>query len=270
MLLKYQLKILILLTSCSFILIVNAQTPEVVWVAQIDPSLQFSVEQALKETSERKRLKFFFSPQDTLHNLHKFLDFQEPILEIDCFIPNLKIIYRRYTYLISTHCGKILKFENKAPFEPAPIPLATDFLLTLSSLDYLQRFQQKYFFTAYQSYFEQLEQQLPSAKTIFLKRQAGLQSHLFLTRDSLLSTLAPTIEVGTLINYNFSEDHERDTIYQNIEQKNLILPPNPREALWEIKEDWDRKNNPENFWKRILKSIQKLFAPQNRFIHYRR
>lgn len=243
-----------------------------VWVVQFDPALNLSVSEALTERFERKRTKFLIKSEDTLNLLDKFIEIEDPILEIDCFIPNLKIIYLRYTYIISTHCGKILKYKNQAPFKPSSVPLATDFLLTISSLQYFERFQEKLFKTSFQSYFQKLEQTLPSARTLFLRKHPDYQISKVIRNDSQSSepNPYPTIDVATLINYDFKQAEEGDTVYQRIEEQNQELSQQDRTTYFDFAEDLGVPTQKESFFARLVKKIKKVFQPRNKLIHYRR
>jgi hypothetical protein len=246
--------------------------PQFVWIVQFDPTLRLSAEEALTERFERKRTKLLITSEDTLSLLDKFLEIEDPILETDCFIPNLKIIYLRYTYILSTHCGKVLKYKNQAPFKPSAVPLATDFLFTLTSLQYLQRFQEKLFKTSFQNYFEKLEQTVPSARTLFLRERPDYHKAKVKNDDRQGSepTPYPAIDVATLINYDFKEAEEGDTVYQRIEEQNQELAQQGRVSYFDFADDWGAPMQKESFFARFVKKIRRIFEPRNRFIHYRR
>lgn len=38
----------------------------------------------------------------------------------ECFIPQLKLITERYTYVISLACNNLIAFQNSAPYQPSP------------------------------------------------------------------------------------------------------------------------------------------------------
>jgi hypothetical protein len=243
-----------------------------VWVVQFDPTLKLSAEEALSERFERKRVKLWIKSEDTLNLLHKFIEIEDPILEIDCFIPELKIIYSGYTYIISAHCGKVLKYKNRAPFQPSSVPLATDFLFTPTSLQYFRRFQEKLFKTSFQNYFEQLEKTLPSARTLFLKERPNYPVAKVINSDkqSAEPSPYPIIDVATLVNYDFKKDEESDTVYQRIEEQNQELFQQDRVTFFDFADDFGPPTQKENFFTRFVKKFKSIFKPKNRFIHYRR
>lgn len=103
------------------------------------------------------------SPNDTLAQLPHFVESEPPIIETGCFYPDLKLVYRDHTYVISTHCAGIYKFKNDTPFIAGKSRLANDFIFTESLILYLQRFKRFRLGNNNDRFFAQLEQKYPSA-----------------------------------------------------------------------------------------------------------
>lgn len=103
------------------------------------------------------------SPNDTLAKLPHFVESEPPIIETGCFYPDLKLVYRDHTYVISTHCAGIHKFKNDTPFIAGKSRLANDFIFTESLIQYLQRFKRNRLGNNNDRFFTQLEQKHPSA-----------------------------------------------------------------------------------------------------------
>jgi hypothetical protein len=64
---------------------------------------------------ENKRIILHLNDDDPLFDIESIEDDEDKVVN-DCFIPNLKLIYKDNTYLISSLCNKIKKFENIKPF----------------------------------------------------------------------------------------------------------------------------------------------------------
>jgi len=103
------------------------------------------------------------SPNDTLAQLPHFVESEPPIIETGCFYPDLKLVYRDHTYVVSTHCAGIYKFKNDTPFIAGKSRLANDFIFTENIILYLQRFKRIRLGNNNDRFFTQLEQKHPSA-----------------------------------------------------------------------------------------------------------
>lgn len=78
-------------------------------------------------------------PADTLALLSQMVDGEAPIIETGCFYPDLKLVYKNHTYILSTHCAAIYKFKNDVPYVSGNTRLANDFIFTESLILYFQR-----------------------------------------------------------------------------------------------------------------------------------
>lgn len=100
-------------------------------------------------TSEfhKKEVKIPYAFEDTINNLSDFEFEEEPMEGPDCFVPDLKLVYREYTYIISLYCSKVMKFQNKAPHTPSGKRIDNDLLMTPSAFSYLQCLKKQHFGT---------------------------------------------------------------------------------------------------------------------------
>ncbi|WNJ20939.1 hypothetical protein [Pontibacter sp. G13] len=91
------------------------------------------------------RVKLTFSVEDTINNLPDYILFEEALPAPECFIPDLKVIYRDHTYVVSLYCSRVMKYVNASPYTPSEKRVSSDFIMTDGSLDYLRRMKMHYF-----------------------------------------------------------------------------------------------------------------------------
>lgn len=67
---------------------------------------------------ENKRILLHLSDEDPLVDIESIEEDNDEDTKnsLNCFIPNVKLIYKDYTYLLSSLCNKVKKFENIQPF----------------------------------------------------------------------------------------------------------------------------------------------------------
>jgi hypothetical protein len=92
-----------------------------------------------------KSVKKTFAFEDTLNLLADFAYEEENFDPVDCFVPNFKLIFRYYTYVISMDCSKAIKYQNSAAFTPSGKRMPNDLAFTPSVYGYLDRLIQGYF-----------------------------------------------------------------------------------------------------------------------------
>jgi hypothetical protein len=74
-----------------------------------------------------------------------------------CFWPDYKLIYKDFTYVISTLCTQSMKFKNIAPYTPGEQQLPSDFRFTPQVLDFIDRTVRASFNMQYTEYFNNLQ-----------------------------------------------------------------------------------------------------------------
>lgn len=82
---------------------------------------------------------------DPLFTLEDFSFSEDALDGPDCFMPQLKMIFRENTYVFSLYCTSVVKYRNQAPFKPSSKTMRSDIKVTESVLDYLQKTREKYF-----------------------------------------------------------------------------------------------------------------------------
>ncbi|MCS6905523.1 MAG: hypothetical protein RML72_01785 [Bacteroidia bacterium] len=140
---------------------------EKIYIVQLKPNSGANEKDCLLPQYENARVEYSFSSHDTLSFLEIFAEKELPILEADCFFPNLKIIFKNYTYVLSTYCGVIYKFKNNAPYQPSSLKLANDFIFTESLIQYFNNIEKKYFPNNFSEFYETISSHVPSASNLY-------------------------------------------------------------------------------------------------------
>lgn len=84
-----------------------------------------------------KSFKMTFAFEDTLNLLADFAYEEENFDPVACFVPDLKLIFRYYTYVISMDCSKAMKYDNSGAFTPSGKRMPNDLVFTPSVYGYL-------------------------------------------------------------------------------------------------------------------------------------
>lgn len=95
--------------------------------------------------SDLTRVKIPFTIEDTINRLEDFALTEDELNSPDCFVPEMKMIFKNYTYVISMYCTTVKMFKNSAPYTPSATQLKTDFTFTESVYMYLNKLKKKHF-----------------------------------------------------------------------------------------------------------------------------
>lgn len=104
-----------------------------------DVSLCYSTQNDLN------RIKIEYEVDDTINILEDFALSEDPMPSPDCFVPELKLIFKNYTYVVSMYCTSVVMFKNSAPYTPSPTKLKTDLEITESVYTFLNKQKKKNF-----------------------------------------------------------------------------------------------------------------------------
>lgn len=142
---KVQGLFLIILTFFSTTLIAGGpdkifkNDKEKVIVALIDVDNVANIENCYLKKYEKKRMTIHLDENEVLSNLLDYTETEDVLSDANCFIPNIKLIYKDYTYVMSTFCTAVVKFRNEAPYKTSSDRLVNDFVFTESTLEYLEK-----------------------------------------------------------------------------------------------------------------------------------
>lgn len=91
------------------------------------------------------KVKIAFETEDTINRLEDFVLMEDQIASPDCFVPEMKLIFKNYTYVISMYCTSVMMFKNSEPFTPSTTKLKSDLVFTESVYLFLFKLKKKYF-----------------------------------------------------------------------------------------------------------------------------
>ena len=94
---------------------------------------------------DRKQVEVPLSEEDPIYMLEDYTMVEDPLEGPDCFMPEMKFIFNRYTYVFSLYCTAVQKYTNSAPYTPSSKRVQSDIEVTESVLRYLQTARKKYF-----------------------------------------------------------------------------------------------------------------------------
>jgi hypothetical protein len=98
-------------------------------------------------TFDAKRVELSLDWDDPLNTLEDFAMSEDPLEGPDCFMPELKVIFREYTYVFSMYCTAVKKYGNSAPFIPSAKAMRPDVEMTESVVELLDELRKKHFGT---------------------------------------------------------------------------------------------------------------------------
>ncbi len=115
-----------------------ADDDDVIIIA-MDPQRPVTKQNAWQKQFDVKTVRLNPTKNDELLHLEELAGNEVPFKEsVNCFLPSLKLVYKDYTYVISTYCASVVKYKNSAPFIPSAQILPNDLLLTESVVDQLE------------------------------------------------------------------------------------------------------------------------------------
>ncbi len=95
-----------------------AQKAECILV-KLKRAADLTSDNALHPSWEEKRAKIKLPSADWEETFVDEGDDKDPPIS-ECFIPQIKLITERYTYVVSLACNNLIAFQNSAPYQPSP------------------------------------------------------------------------------------------------------------------------------------------------------
>lgn len=115
----------------------QVESRETMYLVQVDVKTAEDIALCYTTRFDLKKVKIEYLVEDSINNLNDFIFEEEPLVGPECFIPELKLVFRDYTYVVSLHCSKVIKFANAAPHVPSSQRLKNELIVTQSMVDYL-------------------------------------------------------------------------------------------------------------------------------------
>ena len=94
---------------------------------------------------DKKKVALEVEIDDTLYFLQDFILEEEQLEGPECFFPEMKLVFERYTYVVSMYCTQVHKYRNSAPYRTSSQKVRSDLKMTETVLEYLQHLHKKYF-----------------------------------------------------------------------------------------------------------------------------
>lgn len=129
---------------------VPAQTQEDPKVILVDLKVKTPADapKCIGTTFDSKRVELPLDIDDPLNTLEDFAMGEDPLEGPDCFMPEMKVIFREYTYIFSMYCTSVKKYGNSQPYVPSSKALRPDIEMTESVVEILDELRKKHFGTS--------------------------------------------------------------------------------------------------------------------------
>lgn len=114
-------------------------------LVQLDPNQNITTSNAYDPKFEAKRIDLNVAYDDVLLNIDELSLTEDEMEDAGCFMPSIKLIYKDYTYVISSFCNSAVKFKNASPYVTSNVVITNDFVFTKSVVDYLTKLQGQHF-----------------------------------------------------------------------------------------------------------------------------
>lgn len=122
-----------------------AQGEEKIILVDLDVKSPTDAPKAYSAAFDRKKVEVMLTENDPITQLEDYSLAEDPLEGPDCFMPEMKIIFDRSTYVFSLYCTSVIKYANSAPYTPSSKKVQTDIEVTESVLQQLVAIRKKYF-----------------------------------------------------------------------------------------------------------------------------
>lgn len=121
----------------------NAQ--ERVYLVWLEVQRPSDVAHCYTERYDKQRVALTVDYSDPLMDLADYGFAEDELEGPDCFLPELKLIFRHHTYIVSLYCTKVIKYQNASPYTPSNRRVRSDIVMTESIYDYLNELRLEHF-----------------------------------------------------------------------------------------------------------------------------
>ncbi|MCS7161961.1 MAG: hypothetical protein NZ958_01350 [Bacteroidia bacterium] len=113
-------------------------------LVKLKASPEITSENALHPSWEEKRVTIKVPRLDWEEEFEELTDEEADPSIAECFIPQLKLISERYTYVISLACYNLIAFQNSAPYTSSPTRVQSPISFTAGLQYFLEKASEKY------------------------------------------------------------------------------------------------------------------------------
>jgi hypothetical protein len=94
---------------------------------------------------DKDRIKIYLDQDENIDNLTVLSSSEDDMKGPEGFIPEIKLVYKNYTYIVSMYCTAIKMYKNETPYTPSATEMKSDLEMTSSVYAYLYRLKKQYF-----------------------------------------------------------------------------------------------------------------------------
>lgn len=94
---------------------------------------------------DKQKVRITYDFEDTINYLPDFIYEEDRMYGPDCFVPDMKLVFKTYTYVVSMYCTSALKYRNSSPYTPSSVRMKNDLIFTPSVYEYLTRLKEIHF-----------------------------------------------------------------------------------------------------------------------------
>ncbi|MFN0203343.1 MAG: hypothetical protein ACKVTZ_17585 [Bacteroidia bacterium] len=120
------------------------EKPHMFFVA-LDVTEEKDIPIVFSNKCDKERVKIYLDQDKVIDNLSDLSDSEDEMQGPECFLPELKLIYKNHTYAVSMHCTTIKMYRNSAPYTPSATLLRSDVEMTQSVYYYLLKLKKQHY-----------------------------------------------------------------------------------------------------------------------------
>jgi hypothetical protein len=143
MILKWWLGAFLLLGSG--MVAAQSEYQESMYLLRVDVNSPAEAKLCYTNRFDRESVKIIYEYEDTINYLADFIYEEEELYGPECFVPELKLVFKYYTYVVSLYCATAVKYKNSAPYRASATQMPNDLIFTQSVYDYLYSLKLKHF-----------------------------------------------------------------------------------------------------------------------------
>lgn len=113
-------------------------------LVKLKRSPEITSDNVLHPSWEEKRVTIHLPSDDWEETFLDELDEEKDRSIAECFIPQLKLITERYTYVISLGCENLIAFQNSAPYQSSPRRVQSPITFTEELRYFIEKAAEKY------------------------------------------------------------------------------------------------------------------------------
>jgi hypothetical protein len=135
--------LLLIFGTLASTLVAQNENVETVFLIRLDVSSPEEAKLCYTNQFDKERVRIDFAFEDTINYLADFIYEEDEMYGPDCFVPEIKLAFKYYTYVISLYCAQSIMYKNSAPYKASATRIPNDIVFTQSVYDYLNNLKNK-------------------------------------------------------------------------------------------------------------------------------